>query len=168
MKIIPSACLAISLLAAWPSPAQQRPLVRSFSPQGTVKRVRQVRAQFSDPMVAFGDPRPALTPFEISCSPRGTGRWVDTNNWSYDFDQDLPAGVRCEFRLKDGLKTLVGVEVAGQAVFAFSTGGPAILNSRPWEGSGGIDESQVFILNLDADARPMPLLLIRNFDCSFG
>jgi hypothetical protein len=33
------------------------PQVEFFSPQGTVKGVRQVAACFSDPMVTFGDPR---------------------------------------------------------------------------------------------------------------
>ena len=37
--------------------------------------------------------------------------------------------------------------------FEFTTGGPAIVRSLPYEGSR-IDESQVFILGLDAPAKP--------------
>jgi hypothetical protein len=33
--------------------SQQAPKVESFSPQGTVKNVRQVKARFTHPMVAF-------------------------------------------------------------------------------------------------------------------
>ncbi len=141
------------VLFAGPLEAQQQARVQSFSPQGTVKGVRQARAQFSRPMVAFGDPRPVLMPFEINCPEKGTARWADTNNWIYDFEKDLPVGVRCEFRLKGGLKTLDGGEISGQAQFNFSTGGPAILTTRPWEGSTGIEEEQVFILDLDGDAK---------------
>jgi hypothetical protein len=104
-------------------------------------------------MVAFGDPRSSVVPFDIDCPEKGTARWVDPSNWVYDFEQDLPTGVRCEFRLKDGLKTLIGGEFTGQKRFAFSTGGPAILSSRPWEGSESIDEEQIFILELDGDAK---------------
>jgi hypothetical protein len=68
-------------------------------------------------MIPFGDPARAVDPFDISCSAAGKGRWVDATNWVFDFDQDLPAGVKCVFSLKAGLKTLVpdGVITAGNA-----------------------------------------------------
>ncbi len=136
----------VTLLAQQPPPR-----VQSFNPQGTVKRIRQVHAQFSAPMVAFGDPRPALMPFDIACGEKGSARWADTNNWIYDFENDLPAGVRCDFRLKDGAKTLDGSALTGQRQFSFSTGGPAILSSMPWEGNT-VEEDQIFILTLDGEA----------------
>ena len=73
-------------------------------------------------------------------------------NWVYDFDRDLPAGVRCSFTLKTGLTAVDGSRVAGGQRFEFSTGGPAILRSLPYEGAR-IDENQVFILGLDAPAK---------------
>src|SRR3984957_15929002 len=82
------------------------PSVVPFSPQGTVKQVRQVTARFSEPMVPLGDPRDTTAPFEIDCPEHGAGPWIDTRNWSYAFDQDLPAGVRCTFKLRAGLKSL--------------------------------------------------------------
>ena len=133
-------------------PAQQQARVESFSPHGTVKKVRQVQVRFSEPMVPFGDPQAKVTPFDIECSAKGTERWVDPRNWAYDFDEDLPAGVRCVFRLRAGLKALSGSELVGERTFAFSTGGPAIISSRPYEGSTHIDEEQIFILQLDGDA----------------
>jgi len=49
------------LLVALPAFAQVSQLtearVELFSPQGTAKGARQVTARFSEPMVAFGDPR---------------------------------------------------------------------------------------------------------------
>lgn len=124
-----------------------------FSPQGTVKGVRQVTARFSNPMVPFGDPR-LSDPFTLSCPMTGKGRWADTTNWVYDFDQDLPAGVECQFKLKPNLKDVAGGKVAGESSYAFSTGGPAILTSIPRESSWNyIDENQVFILGLDSPAQ---------------
>jgi len=123
-----------------------------FSPQGEVKGVRQVSARFAMAMVPFGDPR-ELDPFDIDCVEKGKGRWADMKNWVYDFERDLPAGVRCAFTLKTGLTGLDGKPVEGGQRFAFSTGGPAILRSMPWEGAS-IDENQIFILGLDAPPKP--------------
>jgi uncharacterized protein YfaS (alpha-2-macroglobulin family) len=121
--------------------------VEVFSPQGEVKQVRQVAARFSEPMVAFGDPRLA-EPFDIACPEKGAGRWADQKNWVFDFERDLPAGVRCTFAVKEDLRTLAGARVDA-AAFAFTTGGPAIVEQLPYR-HGQIDEEQVFILALDA------------------
>jgi uncharacterized protein YfaS (alpha-2-macroglobulin family) len=125
--------------------------VEFFSPRGEVKGVRQVTARFAKPMVPFGDPR-EVDPFAIDCAEKGTGRWADPRNWVYDFARDLPAGVRCTFTVKPGLTDVDGGAVAGGQRFEFSTGGPAILRSLPYEGSR-IDENQVFVLGLDAPAK---------------
>ncbi|MBP1699210.1 MAG: alpha-2-macroglobulin domain protein 2, partial [Deltaproteobacteria bacterium] len=131
--------------------AGEEPQVEFFSPQGTVKTVRQVSVRFSEQMVPFGDPSGLIEPFDIVCSEKGTSRWADGKNWVFDFDKDLPAGIRCEFKLKSELKTLSGKEMAGQKVFSFSTGGPSIRASTPYEGSRWLDEEQIFILTLDAE-----------------
>ena len=128
------------------------PAVDFFSPQGTVKGVRQATARFSAAMVPFGDPR-EIDPFDVECPEKGKGRWADMKNWVYDFDRDLPAGVRCSFTLKSGLTALDGKPLAGGAHFEFSTGGPAIVRSLPYEGAQ-IDENQIFILGLDAPIKP--------------
>jgi len=132
--------------------AEDGPSVEMFSPQGTIKTVRQVSIRFSEQMVPFGDPRGLIEPFDIDCSEKGSGRWADGKNWVFDFEKDLPAGIRCEFRLKPGLKTISGKEIEGQKVFSFSTGGPSIMEgSYPREGHQNIDEEQIFILVLDGD-----------------
>jgi uncharacterized protein YfaS (alpha-2-macroglobulin family) len=136
---------------------QPRPLslpaarVALFSPRGTAKQVRQATARFSVPMVALGDPRLA-DPFTVACSAPGKGRWADTRNWVYDFDADLPAGVRCTFTLKPGIAALDKRALTGTRAFAFDTGGPAVQLSFPHEGWEALDEDQVFLLKLDAPA----------------
>ncbi|TAL25990.1 MAG: alpha-2-macroglobulin [Nitrospirae bacterium] len=139
------------------------PYVEIFSPQDTVKKVRQVSVRFSEQMVPFGDPR-LVEPFEIRCPGKGQGRWADGKNWAYDFDVDLPAGVVCEFNLKPDLKTLSGKTLSGQKQFSFSTGGPAIIWMHPYEGSTHIDEDQIFILAPDAE--PVEDTVLSNVACS--
>ena len=129
-----------------------------FSPQGTVKGVRQVTARFSEPMVPLGDPRDTTAPFEINCSEHGAARWIDSRNWSYDFDHDLPAGVRCSFKLRAGLKSLAGKELTDLRSFTFDTGGPSIVDQRPWADSTDIDEVQAFVLVLDTEPDPASIL----------
>jgi len=124
--------------------------VEQFSPQGSVKNIRQVTARFAKPMARFGDPR-LEAPFTHDCPAKGAGRWVDGRNWVFDFEQDLPAGLRCVFKLKPGLKNLAGAVVSGPAEFSFDTGGPTIVGSLPDQGSE-VDENPVFILKLDAPA----------------
>ena len=142
--------VGVSLCAAWMSTLCAQP-VEFFSPQGEVKGVRQATARFAMAMVPFGDPR-ELDPFDVDCVEKGKGRWADSKNWVYDFDRDLPAGVRCGFTLKSGVAALDGKTLEGGQRFAFTTGGPAVIRSLPYEGSS-IDENQIFVLGLDAPAK---------------
>ncbi len=130
--------------------ADASPGVALFSPQGTVKQVRQVAVRFATPMVTFGDPR-TEAPFNIDCPAPGRARWADPRNWVYDFEQDVPAGVRCSFTLKTGLKGLDGRAMAGPSAFSFDTGGPAVVASLPEEGSEDLDDRQVFLLSLNGE-----------------
>jgi hypothetical protein len=128
-------------------------VVEFFSPEGYVKQVRQVTARFSAPMVKLGDPLLA-DPFRVDCAASGQGRWADGRNWVYDFDSDLDAGLSCRFHLVPNLKAVSGTRVSGRSVFRFNTGGPAIRASLPADGWRDLDEEQVFLLRLDAAARP--------------
>jgi hypothetical protein len=128
-----------------------------FSPQGTVKGIKQVRARFSEAMVPFGFLKQPLKPFETNCAALGKERWADERNWLFDFNESLPAGVKCRFTLTSGTKTLSGKELGGQRVFEFSTGGPAILSSRPWDGSS-VAEDQIFVLIPDAEVNESTVL----------
>lgn len=159
--------LVVSALAPAVTVAAQAPAaphVVRFSPEGVVKGVRQVTARFSAAMVPLGDPRPASEVFEVACPEAGTARWVDSREWAYDFARDVPAGVRCTFRLRAGLTTLDGAAVGGRREFAFSTGGPAALEaSLPRAGSEWIDEEQAFMLVLDAPADEASVLAHAHF-----
>jgi hypothetical protein len=136
---------------AVPARAQSQPRVVHFSPTGTVKNVRQITAQFSAPMVPLGRAFGGAMPFEVDCPEKGSARWIDTARWAYDFNRDLPAGVRCTFRLRAALHTLAGAAFTAQPQFSFDTGGPAVVASMPWQGSEDIDAQQAFVLVLDAE-----------------
>ncbi|MCS0633052.1 MG2 domain-containing protein [Telluria mixta] len=142
--------LCFVLLCCW-SGAWAQTTVSGFSPEGQVRRVRQVVARFAQPMVPFGDLR-ADTPFDVACPVPGSGHWVDAQTWSYDFERDLPGATSCRFTLKPGVRDLAGQPLAGQLAFNVATGGPAVLESLPHEGASGIDEKQAFVLALSAPA----------------
>jgi uncharacterized protein YfaS (alpha-2-macroglobulin family) len=134
--------------AAAPSPTRA-PAPIQFAPLGSVKQVRQATARFPHPMVRLGDPLAPADPFTIACDAKGSARWIDGRTWSYDFTEDLPAGVRCKFTLR-GVRALDGTILAGGATFEFDTGGPMIKQSAPYEGSHSVEEDQAFVLALDA------------------
>ena len=157
MKHILASALAFVAAIAAASTAYAAPRVDVFTPQGEAKAARQVSVRFSEPMVAFGDPRLA-DPFTVQCQGdaerlKGRGRWADQKNWIYDFEADLPAGQRCQFTLKSDIKSVGGQPVEGRREFSFHTGGPAILRSLPDDGDESIDDQQVFVLALDSRDR---------------
>ena len=158
LRWLAQACL-LSLFAVLP--ARGAPRVDLFSPQGEAKGVRQAAARFSEPMVAFGDPR-LVDPFTVRCEgdpqrSKGRGRWADARNWVYDFDADLPAGIRCTYTLRAQLTGISGAAAAGTREFSFHTGGPAVMNALPGSGDEAIDDEQWFLLAFDADVDPASL-----------
>lgn len=167
----------VSLLLATPALAADKSVeVAEFFPRGTVKEVRQVTARFSATMVPIGDPRPADGgPLSVDCAGvppptpatpgptpsvvrLGAGRWVDSRTWVYDFDRDLPAGVRCSFHLRDGVTSLSGAPVGGERDFGFDTGGPSVRASIPYAGNESIEEEQAFVLSVDAEPTETSML----------
>lgn len=130
---------------AAPAPAATAAKLTLFAPQGEVRTVRQVQARFSEDMVRFGDPR-VYNPFTAKCAVSGKGRWVDTKNWAYDFEKDLPAGLHCEFTLVKGLKSLAGKPVTTYPLYRFNTGGPLVVDSLPRAGISYSSEDQLFLV----------------------
>lgn len=127
--------------------------VSSLTPQGEVARVRQVVARFDEAAVRFGDAG-AAAPLGLSCSDaqaaKGSGRWVNEKQWVFDFENDLPPGVRCTVSRAPGFTTPGGQPLTGPASWRFNTGGPFVRSIRP--GGGTIDEEQVFLLQLNGAA----------------
>ncbi len=109
--------------------------------------------RFSEAMVPLGDPR-ATPPAKVTCPVTATGRWIDAQTFSFDFERDLPGGISCTIALRDRLATVRGVQVGGTRNFTIDTGGPsarAVIAGS----DGGIEEGQVFLIatNVAADLR---------------
>ena len=140
-------CLALVLAVARVDAAEVL-----VSPRGEVKQVRQAMARFPTAMVPFGEPeRPA--PYAVDCLPaqEGKGRWLDAYVWVFDFARQLPGGVRCELKPRDNLRDAADAPVFA-AASGFDTGGPVVVWQEPFEGHQGIDENQIFLLGLSAEA----------------
>ncbi|MEW9899448.1 MG2 domain-containing protein [Chitinivorax sp. PXF-14] len=151
------------LMAGWMTVtmAAETVKVESFSPEGLAKEVRQVQVRFSAAAVDFGDPRRA-DPFDIQCAEKGKGRWVDAENWVYDFERALPAGTSCRFNLKAGLKAPSGAALTASR-HEFSTGSPAIINNWP-NVERRVDEEQAFLLEFDGPVRAGSLTQLAHCD----
>jgi uncharacterized protein YfaS (alpha-2-macroglobulin family) len=129
--------------------------ITSFTPQGEVARIRQVVAKFDQAAVNFGDPK-APAPLAVSCTDaqaaKGTGRWTGEKQWVYDFENDLPPGVRCTVTRVSSFKSASGAELTGPEHYQFNSGGPFVRNHQP--SYGKIDEEQQFMLELNGPATP--------------
>lgn len=136
---------ALALLSPFSAEAYT---VKSFAPQGTVKYPRQVRVVFSDPMVAFGDPR-GPEPFTVKCTRPGKGLWEDSRTWIYEFSEEIPSGENCQFIGKKDLKNERGEAWSGDSDFSFETGGPAVTRVSPSE-DDSLEQKPAFALWLDA------------------
>jgi hypothetical protein len=150
-RTIPTLLLAAGAFLAGPALALQ---ITSLTPQGEVARVRQIVAKFDQAAVNFGDPK-APAPLAVSCTDaqagKGTGRWTDAKQWAYDFENDLPPGVRCTVTRISTFKPSAGGELTGPERYQFNSGGPFVRNFMP--GSyGRIDEQQMFMLELNGAA----------------
>ncbi|MDL9998359.1 MG2 domain-containing protein [Variovorax sp. J22P240] len=150
--LIPSLLLAAGAFVAGQSHALQ---ITSLTPQGEVARIRQVVAKFDQPAVSFGDPK-APAPLALGCddaqAAKGTGRWTTEKQWVFDFENDLPPGVRCTATRVAGFKSPAGTALGGPERYQFNSGGPFI---RHWQPSyGKIDEQQLFMLELNGAATP--------------
>ncbi len=137
-------------LLALPSHALQ---ITSLTPQGEVARVRQIVAKFDQAAVNFGDPK-APAPLAVSCTDaaagKGTGRWTGEKQWVYDFENDLPPGVRCTVTRVASFKSGTGADLTGTERYQFNSGGPFVRSIQP--SYGKIDEQQLFALQLSGPA----------------
>jgi alpha-2-macroglobulin len=151
-RIVALASLGLAILGNSAGALQ----ISSLSPQGEVAQVRQVVAKFDQGAVAFGDLK-APTPLTISCSDaqasKGSGRWISEREWAYEFESDLPPGVRCAVQLASNFKAPNNQAITGTTKFAFNTGGPFVRQISPSTGSR-IDEEQFFVLELNGAAAP--------------
>ena len=147
-------CALLALLAIQAHALQ----ITSLTPQGEVAGVRQVVAKFDQAAISFGDPK-APAPLTVSCtdtqSTKGNGRWIGDKEWAFQFERDLPPGVRCTVQLRGDFQSPKGVALTAAPSraggYQFSTGGPFVRSIRPYP-EERIDEEQFFVLQLNGAA----------------
>lgn len=121
-----------------------------FTPQGEAYPVRQVQVRFSEDMVRLGG-GPLRNPFGVGCAVKGQGRWVDGRNWVYDFVEELPSGIACQFVPTPGQRAVSGRPLKAYAPLRFHTGSPRVVDERPSRDGDRIEEDQVFLLRFDGE-----------------
>ncbi|MBB5687614.1 alpha-2-macroglobulin family protein [Sphingobium boeckii] len=143
--------LAIAPVAASGDQSAQVVLATPGNGDGAIERFTM---RFSADMVPLGDPR-AKVPVKVECPVGGTGRWIDTKTFVWDFAKSLPGGIACTFTLNDGLETLAGTGLGGTRSFTVDTGGPSVRAVLPGAYGSDIEEDQVFLVatNVPADPR---------------
>jgi uncharacterized protein YfaS (alpha-2-macroglobulin family) len=67
-----------------------------------------------------------------------------------EWPRDLPIGTRCTVTMNADVKTLDGAEVRAAGPWTFSTGGPKLMQSLPYNGESNLREQPVFLLRPDA------------------
>ncbi|WP_233246663.1 alpha-2-macroglobulin [Chromobacterium sp. Panama] len=125
--------------------------VTTFSPQGEVKEVQQVRVTFNSSMIPLGNSA-APAPFAWSCGLKAKGHWVDDKSWVLDVAETPAANTDCRFTPKPGLKDLQGNSVGAGLSFRFYTGAPVVVER--WPRNGRIEEDQAFVLQFNGVGVP--------------
>lgn len=143
--------------------------VLGVSPEGEVRSVRQVTVRFDTDMTALGQAS-AAPPASLQCTPAtpaGQGRWVGPRVWSFDFAQDLSAGMYCSVVFRKDIKALDGTALDAPPLSSFFTGPPrfSILFPYPFANQP-ILENQTFVLKYEGPS-PMPskASLAAGFSC---
>lgn len=154
MNRIKAALLAWALCVApvWAAKITQ------FTPQGKVANIQSVKVSFDADVVPFGDGQ-APAPVDVVCDDpdvKGQGRWLDARRWTYVFASALGPGVSCTAKARPDFRTLTNEALLGKTGFAFQTGGPVVVASRPYGST--IDEDQVFALHFNGEVDAESLL----------
>ncbi|WP_284618282.1 alpha-2-macroglobulin family protein [Aquabacterium humicola] len=148
--------IVAALMAAAVTAPAEAARITGVTPQGEVAQVRQLVVRFDDAVSPAGDML-RQAPLTLQCSggalPERSARWNTEREWVLDFHAPLPPGVRCTTQRNPAWQPRSGT-LEGRTDFNFSTGGPAIERSDPWDGSTTIAEDQHFLLRLTGPATP--------------
>ncbi|HEX8668697.1 MAG TPA: MG2 domain-containing protein [Allosphingosinicella sp.] len=136
--------LLLLLVAPLGASAVSPPRVVDATPGTDGRTITRFTIRFSDPMIALG--RQEAPPFEMDCPVDGSGQWIDTTTYVWDYAKPLPGSTVCTATLSDTLRTLAGREITGTRSFPIDSGGPFAVDVLPSNGEEGIDEDQVFFI----------------------
>ncbi len=148
---------SLGVLMCMPSFAQRAVLIENFTPTGAVNGEVQVHVRFTDFMFRLGE-KPVAAPFQSNCDAYGSGNWLNPKEWTFNFNQPIPAKTECVYRARSDLASVQGAPLVGPSTYSFSTR-PARLAAVVPEGNSsapkldywnahaeGVDPDQLFLL----------------------
>ena len=136
----------------------QAAAIETFSPQGDVAEVFNIKVGFGQAVIALGQ-TDSPAPVIIECNGQvisGDAKWTDTKNWQLDLPEPFTSGMDCQASVNPEFTDVQGKALAKIAPMRFSTGDVRLKNTRPWE-DDTVDEDQVFILNFDTPVKSSSL-----------
>lgn len=146
--------------------------ISTFTPQGSVKEIKQVVARFKTEMVPMGDPKAGTDIFDIRCFgqtedsaitlPKYSTQWADSKAWTLMFDEPLASGTNCVFETKDDVLDLAKSKLK-KSRYTFGTGGPRVLAIHP-ANDNVIENDQYFIVQFDGDINPDTFMKLAFFE----
>ena len=158
MKIIPlSVSLAVALGAATVS--AQTLKAPHFTPEMGEQGLglRAVVANFGQNVSVLGQQSEA--PFIVQCDDPeavGAGRWLDARRWVYEFEQVISPGASCTAQTNPVFVATQDRKLSPDVSYAFNSGGPKLLSSRPYYYSD-ISEDQIVLMRFAAPVDPNEL-----------
>jgi alpha-2-macroglobulin len=165
-KLISVSVLVVSIF--WQRPVSAFTLEK-YAGQGGQALTQAINLRFSQPMVALG--QKADAPVQVVCDTKVVkieGFWVGVNEWRGRLDKPPYAGTRCEYRLRDNLKSASGSDFSGPSrVFKLPATALKVESVEPYSGAS-IDENQIIVLRSNAapNAAPASLLAQAPASCS--
>ncbi|WP_375398380.1 alpha-2-macroglobulin [uncultured Sphingomonas sp.] len=163
MKLAVRLALSALVLAPVAAFGDSAPRVILATPGVGDGSIERYTMRFSQPMAALGDPR-AASPFDVDCAVGGTGRWADQQTFVYEFATPLPGGIKCAFKIRDGLKSVTGYALESGQTFTIDSGGPMARAILPGANGDEIEEDQVFLIA--ANLPPAPASVAANAYCA--
>ena len=119
--------------------------------------LRALVANFGQNVAVLGQQSEA--PFIVQCDdPQaiGSGRWLDARRWVFEFVEVVPAGASCKAQTNPVFVATQDRKLSPDVSYAFNSGGPKLLSSRPYYYSD-ISEDQAVVMRFAAPVDPKEL-----------
>lgn len=158
MRIIP---LSVSLALALGGAAVSAQTLKAphFTPElgeGGLG-LRAVVANFGQNVAVLGQQSEA--PFIVQCDDPeaiGSGRWLDARRWVFEFVEIVAPGASCTAQTNPAFIATQDRKLSPDVSYAFNSGGPKLLSSRPYYYSN-ISEDQAVVMRFAAPVDPKEL-----------
>lgn len=150
--------ILLSLLLSGVALQAQAASINTFSPEGEVAEVFNVKVGFAESVIALGQ-TDSVAPVQIECNGQalsGDAKWVDTKNWQLDLEPPLRSGMDCQASVNPSFTDIQGKPLTKTAPIRFTTGDIQLVRTNPWADQE-VDEDQVWVLQFDSPVKASSL-----------